>query len=91
MRGRTGEVMRIAGVFLGRDAGRRIRDQPFVLEPADHLLLDVELGGRDPVAQAPGDFPEGLILDAIQLFGRRAMRGDRRVIPSRFELLDQIA
>ena len=68
MLARRGEVMRIAGVLLRRDARRGIGDQPFVLEPADHLLLNVVLGGRDAVAQPARDFFERLILDAIELF-----------------------
>ena len=47
---RGGEVMRVAGVFLRRHARRRIRDQAFIGKPADHLLLNVVLGGCDAVA-----------------------------------------
>ena len=91
MLGRGGEVMRVAGILLRRDARRRIGDQAFIREPADHLLLNVVLGGRDAVAQPPRDFFEGLVLDAIELLGRGAMRRDRGLAPARLELLDQIA
>ena len=53
---------------------RRVADQSFLGEPADHRLLHVELGHRAAGRQPLADEVERAILDAIQPLRRRAMR-----------------
>ena len=66
VRGRRRQVVRVAGVLGRRHVRRRVADEPFVVEPADHQLLDVVFGRGDPVAQAAGGRLERPILDAVR-------------------------
>ncbi len=83
-------VVRIARVLLGGDVGQVVGAQPFLLEPAQHQRLDVVLGGRHAVTDAPRDGVEGLVLDPVERRRRRPVAGDRRVVPGRLEALHQI-
>ena len=83
--------MRIAGILLRRDDRRSVRDEAFVLEPAGHCLLHVELGQRPLVAASGPDEIESTILHAIERFRCAAVRVQRLFSPDRLEALDEIA
>ena len=83
--------MRIAGIGAQGDVRRRIADQSFVLEPVDHLLLEVVLGQPLAASQRPARALEGAILDAIQRLRRAHVRRALCRRPRCLEALDQIA
>jgi len=89
--GRRRQIVRVAGVFTGRDVWLGVADEALVGEPSRHQLLDVVFRGRHPVSRAARDSVERAILDAVELVRRGAMRGDLRVMPHRGEALHEVA
>ena len=84
-------VMRVAGVLLDRDDRGGVCDEPFVPEPAQHCLLEVDLGKRPPGRARRADQLEGPILDAVQPLGGRSVRRIGLLGPDRLEPLHEIA
>ena len=68
-----------------------VADEPFFLEPAGHLLLHIELGHMNAIADASSHALERTIFDSVKCSRRLPMGRQRVIIPHRFEPLHQIA
>ena len=87
----SGEVVRVAGVRPDGDHRGRVRDQPFLVEPAHHLLLQPVFVERAPLADGRRGGRERPILDPVQGCRRRPVRVELGRRPHRLERLDEIA
>ena len=83
--------MRVARVCAHRDLRCGVADEPLVLEPSDHLLLDVVLRRSRTVAKTPCYRIERAILDPIERVRRGLVRGKLSRRPRGFELLHEVA
>src|SRR5258705_13944371 len=81
----------MAGTGPDRDDRRRIADKPFLLEPADHLLLQVELREALAMLERAARAVERAILDAIERLRRTHVRRELRRRPGGFESLHEVA
>ena len=89
--GRRRQIVRVARVFSRRHDGIRIADESLVAKPSRHELLNVVFRGGDAVDQPSADRFERSILHAVELFRRRAVCRDGRIVPYGREALDQVA
>ena len=83
--------MGITRIFLRRDVGIGVADQPFIAKPAGHELLDVVFSRRHLGPGPPRNRLERPVLDAVELFRRFLVGRDRPLVPHRRKPLDEIS